>query len=148
MRPLSLIAALALLQGQAQSGRAPSPTVAGRYATVVTLLSSTCAGQGVEQHPTTVAHATGSAKLSLTHAGSTYEGTLRDDGTFATTAVTQEFDGVRYTIAISGRFRENQLDATVRVDALKQPPCQFTARWSGKREAEAGAAAARPRPNP
>ena len=98
--------------------------------------SNDCPGQTVEQHPTVVNHAPGGEALSLVHAGSTYSGTLTADGAFSTTPVTQVFDGISYVISISGQFTETTIDALVLVEAGRQPPCSFTARWAGPKSGD------------
>jgi hypothetical protein len=136
-RPLVLVLAAVIATGCSSDGPGPDPdpdpviSVGGTYQTAVTMLSNTCPGQTVQQHTTAVQHVAGATTLSLTHAGSTYTGTLNADGTFGTAPVTQVFDGISYTITISGEFTETTIDAQVRVDAAKQPPCSFTARWAG-----------------
>ena len=118
----------------------PGPTtgisVGGTYQTAVTLVSNDCPGQTVEQHSTVVNHAPGGEALSLVHAGSTYSGTIAADGSFSTTPVTQVFDGISYVISISGQFTETTIDALVLVEAGRQPPCSFTARWAGPKSGD------------
>ncbi|MDX2057887.1 MAG: hypothetical protein SFV24_08820 [Gemmatimonadales bacterium] len=106
-------------------------SVGGTYQTAVTLLRSDCPGQGVEQHPTVVTHSPGATSLSLSHAGSTYPGTVQADGRFTTTDVTQVIAGITYVVGISGRFTVTAIDAEVTVAAGRQPPCTFAARWAG-----------------
>ncbi len=122
-----------------ESGGTTDPTqisVGGAYQTVVTLVSSTCQGQTVQQHSTTVNHDPGSTSLSLVHAGSTYNGTLEADGSFTTSAVTQVFDGISYQLSITGEFTETAMDALVTVMAGRQPPCSFSARWAGPKSGD------------
>jgi hypothetical protein len=78
-----------------------------------------------------VNHAPGATTSSLVHAGSTYSGSLTGDGAFTTPPVTQVFDGISYVISIAGQFTETTIDALVHVEAGRQPPCAFTARWAG-----------------
>ena len=89
-----------------------------------------------QQHPTVVTHTPGATALSLVHAGSTYNGTLAADGTFLTSTVTQVFDGISYDISITGEFSETAMDALVPVEAGRQPPCVFTARWAGPKNGD------------
>ena len=118
--------------GDSDPGPIPGAiSVGGTYQTAVTLVSNDCPGQTVQQHPTVVNHVQGGEALSLVHAGSTYSGTLTNDGAFTTTPVTQVFDGISYVISISGQFTETTIDAAVLVQAGRQPPCSFTARWAG-----------------
>ncbi len=134
MRPLPVLLLLAAGAACSSNGGSTDPdqiSVGGSYQTVVTLVNNTCPGQTVEQHATTVSHDPGSTSLSLTHAGSTYNGTLAADGSFITSAVTQVFGGISYEISITGDFTETAMDALVTVAAGKQPPCTFSARWAG-----------------
>ena len=101
------------------------------FAAAVACCGNDCPGQTVQQHPTVVNHVQGGEALSLVHAGSTYGGTLTNDGAFTTSPVTQVFDGISYVISISGQFTETTIDAAVLVEAGRQPPCSFTARWAG-----------------
>jgi hypothetical protein len=117
-------------------GPSPAISVGGTYQTAVTLVSNDCPGQTVQQHSTVVNHVQGGEALSLVHAGSTYSGTLTNDGAFSTTPVTQVFDGISYVISISGQFTETTIDALVLVQAGRQPPCSFTARWAGPKNGD------------
>jgi hypothetical protein len=130
-----LVAAVAAACSSCNDNTDPGPTpaisVGGTYQTAVTLVSNDCPGQTVQQHSTVVNHVQGGEALSLVHAGSTYSGTLTADGAFSTTPVTQVFDGISYVISISGQFTETTIDALVLVEAARQPPCAFTARWAG-----------------
>jgi hypothetical protein len=73
---------------------------------------------------------------SIPSAGSTYHGTLSADGAFSTPPVTQVFDGISYAISITGQFTETAIDAQVLVEAARQPPCAFTARWAGPKSGD------------
>jgi hypothetical protein len=128
---LLLAAATAAACSSGKNNGPEAISVGGTYQTEVTLNNSSCPGQTVQQHPTVVNHAPGATALSLTHAGSTYNGTLAAVGTFTTSTVTQVFDGISYQISITGRFSETAIDALVTVLAGRQPPCNFTARWAG-----------------
>ncbi len=68
----------------ARSRRAGT-SVAGDYDTAVELLDSTCDGIEVADNETTVEQDGDS--VTLIHAGISYVGPLRDDGSFATAAV-------------------------------------------------------------
>ena len=109
-------------------------SVGGTYETAVTLVSSTCAGQAVEQHETTVDHTPGATDLALVHAGSRYAGTLAADGRFTTPPVTQVFGGISYRLSITGQFSTTAIDALVTVEADRTPPCTFSARWAGPKD--------------
>jgi hypothetical protein len=133
-----LFAAVATACSSNGGGNGPGAviSVGGTYQTAVTMVSNTCPGQTVQQHPTVVSHTPGANALSLTHAGSTYDGTLASDGTFLTSTVTQVFSGISYDISITGEFTETAMDALVTVQAGRQPPCFFTARWAGPKEGD------------
>ena len=137
-RALVLIAAMVAGACSSEGGTNPDPvlSVGGTYRTAVTMVQNTCPGQTVQQFSTVVNHEPGSTSLSLTHAGSTYNGTIDPDATFATTQVTQVFDGITYAISISGRFSLTDMDAQVHVAASRQPPCTFTARWAGPKDGD------------
>ena len=111
-------------------------SVAGTYQTAVTIVSNDCPGQTVQQHPTVVTHTPGGTALQLSHAGSTYSGTLAADGAFSTPPVNQVFDGISFAISITGQFTETTIDALVLVEAARQPPCAFTARWAGPKNGD------------
>ena len=130
---LFLVAAVAAACSSCSDDPGPSSdiSVGGTYQTAVTLVSNDCPGQTVEQHTTVVSHVPGGTTVSLTHAGSTYSGTLTADGAFSTPPVTQVFGGISYAISITGQFTETNIDALVLVEAGRQPPCSFTARWAG-----------------
>ena len=130
---LFLVAAVAAACSSCSTDPGSSPTISvgGTYQTAVTMVSNSCPGQTVEQHTTVVSQVPGRATLSLTHAGSTYSGTLTADGAFSTPPVTQVFGGINYAISITGQFTETSIDALVLVEAGRQPPCSFTARWAG-----------------
>ncbi|HEU5217844.1 MAG TPA: hypothetical protein VFU23_04250 [Gemmatimonadales bacterium] len=134
--PLAFPLALGLSACGAGSGPSPVLSVGGTYQTVVTLLESTCAGQTVEQHATTVTHTPGATSLVVSHAGSDYPGTVSTGGMFSTPAVTQIFDGISYQITIAGAFSRTGMDARVDVSAARQPPCSFAARWAGLKSGE------------
>lgn len=129
---LGIAAACSSSNGDKNSDQAIS--VGGSYQTAVALVENDCPGQAVEQHPTVVSHEPGSTTVALTHAGSTYSGTLAADGSFTTTPVTQVFGGVSCTIGISGQFSVTAMDAMVQVDAARRPPCSFTAHWAGPKD--------------
>jgi hypothetical protein len=139
-RTLGLLLAAAIAAACSSVSDDPDPdpviSVGGTYQTAVTMVSNDCPGQTVEQHPTVVSHVAGATALSLTHAGSTYSGTLTADGAFSTPPVTQVFDGISYEISITGQFTETAIDALVLVEAGRQPPCSFTARWAGPKNGD------------
>ena len=134
---LFLVAAITAACSSVGGDSDPLISVGGTYQTAVTMVSNSCPGQTVEQHTTVVSHVPGGTTLSLTHAGSTYSGTLTADGAFSTPPVTQVFDGISYAISTTGQFTETTIDALVLVEAGRQPPCAFTARWAGPKSGDA-----------
>lgn len=137
--PLGLLLAAALAAACSSDTDNTDPdliSVGGTYQTAVTMVENDCPGQTIQQHPTTVSHEPGSTTVSLTHAGSTYTGTLDADGSFTTPPVTQVFDGIAYELSIAGQFSETAIDALVHVEANRQPPCAFTARWAGPKNGD------------
>jgi len=113
----------------------PAASVAGEYATKVTLKHDDCGGVTVQDNPTVVTHDTASAIVTLRHAGTTYGGKLAPDSTFTT--VPKEVnvnDGFVYTITVKGRFRANGFDAETTVDKVgSATKCRFVVTWSGTR---------------
>src|SRR6185503_11805345 len=116
---LATATALAVVVG-ACGGESPSQPgaggiqVAGTYDTAVELAENTCSGISVASQPTMVAHGAGSTRVSLTHAGATYSGTLGTDGSFSTDPVSlPDGQGATSTVQISGRFTLTGFTATV-----------------------------------
>ena len=118
------------------SGPTNEISVGGTYDTGGPRGSNTCPGQTVGRRTTAVSHDPGATDLSLTHAGSRYDGTLAADATFTTSTVTQVFNGISYQISITGEFSLTAMDALVTVQAGRQPPCFFTARWAGPKDGD------------
>ena len=73
---------------------------------------------------TGVEHDPGSQRLSITHAGNTYEGSVDDSGHFTTKPRTLSGGGSQYTISITCYFTSSGFEATVTVDVkqLTSPP--------------------------
>lgn len=105
--------------------------VAGTYQTAVTLIASTCPNTQVQTFPTVVSHVAGATAVQLTHAGSTYTGTVANNGAFSTPNEPFSIGGVNYLISMTGTFEVQSMNAVVTVQAGLTPPCQFSARWSG-----------------
>ena len=105
-------------------------SVAGTYETAVDLLPSgnTCGAVQVRDNPTVVAHTPGAEALSLTHAGTTYSGTLAPSGAFAVPAT--PVGGGAFTISIAGQFTATGFTATVHV-VQQQPSCAYDVSWVG-----------------
>lgn len=141
---LFLIAAVAAACSSCNGDPVPGPdpdpdpviSVGGVYQTEVTLVGNDCPGQTVQTHETVVRHSPGATGLSLLHANSLYSGSVTADGAFSTEPVNQVFGGITYVISITGQFTATTIDAEVHVDAAKQPPCTFTARWAGPKTGE------------
>lgn len=121
MLPLVLLALL----GQ------PIPSVAGVYATRVTLLRSSCP-MSVQSNPTEVAQYADSTTITLRHAGTTYEGTLAADGSFSTKLKHLNFNQTDYAIGIRGRFSGDSLHAEVTL-RYGSPACESVVEWAGVR---------------
>jgi hypothetical protein len=121
-------------------GQAPNENWAGTYATQVSLLhgQNTCGAVSVQNNETTVDHTKGEDRISITHAGNTYEGTVDDSGHFKTKPRTLPMGDSEYTISIVGRFSSTGFDATVTVE-VKQPSspstCSYKVVWKGKKRA-------------
>jgi hypothetical protein len=110
------------------SGSTQSP-YNGTYSTAVTLMGTTCSPDPqVQNNPTAIAHAAGSASLSLTHAGTTYSGTVSSAGDF--TVPSTSVGGGANIISIAGHFTSNGFTATVHVEQ-QQPHCTYDVSWVG-----------------
>jgi hypothetical protein len=124
--------------GGGGGGTTPTPTpaqltVAGNYPTAVALLTDACGGSQVQSNPTTVTHTAGTTSLQLGHAGSTYVGTISNDGKFTTTPWTGTIGGSNYTVALTGQFSTTGFTATVtvdRVDSTHPTGCRYTVSWT------------------
>ncbi len=133
--------------GGSSSSSSTSPTtsatpqlqVGGTYATAVTLTESACGAVPVQSQPTTVTHAAGATRLSLTHAGASYAGTVQTDGRFSTDPTIITVSGTANAIRIDGRFTTTGLDAAVTVDqtAPGAATCRYLVRWIGTKEGAA-----------
>ena len=115
----------------------PLLSVGGVNDTRVSLVpgQNTCGNVTVQDNPTTVAHVPGSHALTLTHAGQTYEGTVQDDGTFATQPKNVSAGGASFTITITGTFDRQGFQARVRVDqTTPAPACSYLVDWAGLKQ--------------
>lgn len=114
-----------------------TPTLAGTYATQVTLTSNNCGTINVQNNPTTVTHDQGTGAVTFTHAGITYTGTMQaSDSTFSTPARDVNVgDGFTYSIGLVGRFRTNAFDADATVDRSSPTTqaCRFVVHWAGSK---------------
>ncbi len=138
------VAALLLAAGTprdaaAQAGARGPASLAGRYATTVSLRDNSCGDVTVRPMPTVVRHAAGDTTLTLTHGPLAYEGVVRADGSFSMRPLALPPDGgVVTTISIAGRIAGERLTATVRVDVGGTPPCAYRVEWSGPRDPATG----------
>src|SRR6185503_18308144 len=110
--------------------------VAGNYPTAVGMISDDCGGTVIQSMPTTVTHTAGATTLLLTHAGSTYSGTIATNGSFSTTPHTSNINGSTYVVSLTGQFTRNGFTATVtvqRTDTSFPNGCQFVVAWSATR---------------
>jgi hypothetical protein len=110
-------------------------SVGGAYATQVALLpGNTCGGVNVNDNATNVAHSAGAGTLSLTHAGTTYSGTVAQNGAFSVpgTAV----GGGAFTISIAGQYTAMGFTATAHV-VQSQPSCSYDVSWVGTKSGAA-----------
>ncbi len=126
--------AIALLALPACSAPEPAPSVAGTYATAVSVASATegCS-LPVQDNPTVVQTTNHDSVVLLRHAGTTYGGALHPDLTFTTRPTTVTVDSVSYAMVVSGRFAHDTLDATVTLDYGTAPACRLVVRWVGRR---------------
>jgi sugar lactone lactonase YvrE len=125
-------------------------SVDGSYPTHVTLVAgkNTCGSVTVQDNLTAVSHSAGAHALSLTHAGNTYQGSVDDNGAFATTAKTLAIGNAQYTIVIDGVFIERGLsaDVTVQVRQSVQPTsCSYVVRWSATKDGDPNSVPGEPR---
>ncbi len=131
-----------LLVGSAIRATEPGPSppllsVAGTYATAVTLIADSCTGTMVHDNPTVVQQQPGDTIVRLTHAAIAASGSVHDDGRFHMTPVVVPIAGVNYHVDIDGRFAMRGFAATVHVGVgdLGQPRrCGYTVRWIGDKQ--------------
>lgn len=70
----------------------------------------------------------------LTHAGNSYDGTLQDDGQFATDPKVISSGGTTFTIRITGQFSGTGFLAQTSVDQSGAGgSCRYTVEWTGAR---------------
>lgn len=118
---------------EAQSSSEPSAgaTVEGEYATAVELLDSTCEGIEVADNETTVEQ--DGDTVTLIHAGISYVGPLRDDGSFATAAVEVTVGADTHALALAGTFGDGSFEAQVLAAVTGSRTCDYTVAWTGAR---------------
>jgi hypothetical protein len=120
-------------------GQAPKETWAGLYTTKVSLIpgQNTCGDVSVQDNDTSVGHDPGSYRISITHVGNTYEGSVDDSGHFTTEPRTLSGGGSEYTISITGHFITSGFEATVTVDVKQStspPTCSYKVGWKGEKK--------------
>lgn len=135
---LSLIVACGGGGGSATGPTTPGISVGGQYPTAVTLTEDTCGSTVVMSLPTSVAQAPGETRFTLSHGGTTYNGTLSADGSFRTDslAVTDAAGSV-HTIVIEGRFAVQGFDANVSVGVRRTASprdCRYVVHWAGTKQ--------------
>jgi len=115
---------------------APVLSLGGVYGTSVSLVpgQNTCGNVAVQDNPTAVAHAPGSHTLTLTHAGTAYEGTVADDGSFTTQPKNVSAGGSSFTITITGTFDRQGFQARVRVEQTAPSACSYLVDWVGLKQ--------------
>lgn len=115
----------------------PRIQVGGQYATAVTLTEDTCGGTSVMPLPTAVAQTPGETRFTLSHGGTTYNGTLSADGAFRTDSLTVTDAGAELTIVVEGRFSVQGFDANVTVGVRRTASpqsCRYVVHWAGTKQ--------------
>jgi len=144
---LAAAAVLAGCGGDDESGAADDPSgppatsatastgsdggFSGDYATKVELLDSTCEGIEVADNETTVEQ--DGDTVTLIHAGISYVGPLRDDGSFATAAAQVSVGGDTHSLAVAGTFADDGFEAEVVAAVTGGQTCSYTVSWKGTR---------------
>ena len=118
---------------EAESSPEPpaATSVAGDYDTAVELLDNTCDGIEVADNETTVEQDGDS--VTLIHAGLSYVGPLRDDGSFATAAVPVTVGADTHSLAVTGTFGDDGFEAQVVAAVTGGQTCGYTVAWTGTR---------------
>ena len=137
-KPKVILVSLCLVACGASNATSPSPlSVAGTYATGVTMLADSCTGTVIRDNPTIVQQQPGDTTMSLTHAVIAAAGSVHNNGSFQMAPVTVPIAGVNYHVDIGGQFELRGFIATVHVGVgdLDQPTrCGYTVRWIGNKE--------------
>ncbi|MEO8188827.1 MAG: hypothetical protein ABI682_00685 [Acidobacteriota bacterium] len=108
--------------------------VTGTYATAVRLLDNTCGAVTVTPNQTTIAAGAAAGRFVLTHADNSYDGTLQDDGHFATDPKVISSGGTQFTIRITGQFSGTGFLAQTAVEQSGAGgACHYTVEWTGTR---------------
>ena len=69
--------------------------------------------------------------VTLVHAGISYVGPLRDDGSFATAAAAVTVGADTHSLAIAGTFRDDGFEAQVVAAVTGGQTCGYTVAWKG-----------------
>jgi hypothetical protein len=112
-------------------------SVAGEYPTEVEVVESTCPDLVVEPMTTTVQQVPGDLEVELTHAGTTYRGTLSANGSFTTSPTLVEAGGAQHSLSLVGRFSSTGFTArvTARVRQEVSPrSCEYAVTWVGTKD--------------
>lgn len=111
-------------------------SVGGTYPTHAVLIagSNTCGAVTVQDNVTTVTHSAGLHTLSLTHAGTTYDATIDDNGVFLTSLKTLNAGGAQFRIVVDGQFSATGLTATVAIQQTAPTSCSYMVSWTGTKQ--------------
>jgi hypothetical protein len=93
-----------------------------------------CRSQHLRQrdNPTTVTHTAAGTDLSLSHAGSTYRGTIDTSGRFTSPAANFAFPDADYAIGLTGQFSTTGFTATVELTKRAGgTTCTYAVAWVG-----------------
>jgi hypothetical protein len=123
--------------GASKATSLPLLSVAGTYATAVTLVADSCTGTVIQDNPTIVQQQPGDTIVSLTHAVIADSGSVHNDGKFQMAPVVVPLSGVNYHVDIGGQFELRGFAATVHVGVgeLGLPTrCGYTVRWIGNKQ--------------
>lgn len=112
-------------------------SVAGTYATAVTMIADSCTGTVIQDNLTFVQQQPGDTLMSLTHAVIAAHGSVHNDGRFQMAPAVVPISGVNYHVDIGGQFATQGFTAAVHVGVgdLGQPTrCGYTVHWSGTKQ--------------
>jgi hypothetical protein len=71
--------------------------------------------------------------ITLIHAGISYVGPIRDDGSFATAAAQVTVGGDTHSLAVAGTFTDGGFEAEVLAGVTGGQTCGYTVSWTGIR---------------
>lgn len=119
-------------------GQTPAQVV-GTYQTSVAVVEQTCQLM-VQDNPTIVAVGDQPNVILLTHAGTTYGGLLRNDGSFHMQPRSVTVQEQAYHLDVSGQFTSDTLHARVVIRWGANPECRVVVTWRGPRGAASAVA--------